>query len=227
MSIEWFLKLKEIDSLTKMRLSEIKQKQDQENRLSKLLTTKNEKESESEDLKHKLLGVRNEIAHIESSIKQASEQRQRLMDIGGDEAKIAKFADDIASWEEAGLLLLEQEEEVQTAIADTRVFLQGLEKSTLEIANEAEAAIKQHQGMIQQYEMRIQLLTEELPDQFQNLLKKIMSKNLAHGPFTRIEQGSCYFCRFKISRLDESQIDMQKELKTCPQCTRIFLPFGS
>jgi predicted nucleic acid-binding Zn-ribbon protein len=54
-----------------------------------------------------------------------------------------------------------------------------------------------------------------------------MAKNLAHGPFTRIDQGSCFLCRYKISRVEESEIDMQKALKICPQCSRIFLPYGA
>jgi predicted nucleic acid-binding Zn-ribbon protein len=77
-----------------------------------------------------------------------------------------------------------------------------------------------------QAQMRIKLIEDELPTDFKSVLERTLKKNLALGPFTRNENGSCFFCRYKISKLDESEIDMQKQLKTCPQCSRIFLPYG-
>lgn len=227
MSIEWFFKLKEIDSLSKMRLSAITAKSDQENRLTHLNQTKNERENESEKAKQELIALRNRIAEVDQSVKQASEQRQRLIDIGGDETKIAKFAQDIENAEDQGLQLLEQEEKLEQSISDHKTFLEGITKTIQEIESEVSEDIKKHEADIAQYETRIKLLTDELPSDFQHTLTKVTAKNLAHGPFTRINNGSCYFCRYKISRIDESEIDMQQKLKTCPQCTRIFLPYGS
>ena len=107
------------------------------------------------------------------------------------------------------------------------MFLSGLEKTYLEIEVEVKAEISEHQKGIEQSQMRMKLIEEELPADFRSTLERTLKKNLAVGSFTRIDQGSCFFCRYKISRTEESEIDMQKNLKVCPQCTRIFLPYGT
>ena len=96
---------------------------------------------------------------------------------------------------------------------------------------EIESEVAEEKGKLEKelhsISLRVDLLKEELPSDFRQVLERVSARKLAHGPFTRIEGGSCYFCRYKISRLDESEVDMQKQLKICPQCSRIFLPYGS
>lgn len=227
MSVELFFKLKEIDSLTKMKNTHLRAKNEQEDRLSKLNDRRQEALLQSAKLKQDLITLHDELAQLEKKLKTASEQKQRLQDIGGDEKKIAQFQTEIESSEEQGLGLLAREEEIQTEMNDTRQFLTGLDKTILEIKEEVTEEVTKIQAELSNIELRIQLLQDELPSEFKSMLLKVTAKNLAHGPFTRVDQGSCYFCRFKISRIDESEIDMQRQLKTCPQCGRIFLPYGS
>lgn len=227
MSIESFTKLKEIDSLTKLKNSHVKAKLDEESRLNKLLERKTQTESAITAQKQLIISKNTEMAELEKRLKNAAEQKQRLMDIGGDEKKIQDFTNQISELEEKGFLLLDEQEKIESELGDLKTFLGGLEKTIFEIKAEIdEASLKLNQE-IANSELRIELLMNELPADFKSLLIKVSSKNLAHGPFTRIEQGSCYFCRYKISRLDESEIDMLKGLKTCPQCGRIFLPYGA
>lgn len=227
MSIENFTKLKEIDSLTKFKNSQVKIKQEEEKRLSKLCERKADAENNISALKQEIISKNSELADLEKKLKNASEQKQRLMDIGGDEKKIQEFARQITELEEKGFTLLEQQEKVEQDLVDAKTFLSGLDKTIAEIKKEIDEATGGIDQEIRNADLRINLLMDELPQDFKTLLQKVSAKNLAHGPFTRVEQGSCYFCRFKISRLDESEIDMQKGLKTCPQCGRIFLPYGA
>lgn len=227
MSVEWFFKLKEIDSLTKMKNAHLRAKSEQEDRLSKLNNRRQEALLHTAKLKQDLISLHDELASVEKKLKTASEQKQRLMDMGGDDKKIQQFQTEIDSQEEAGLSFLAREEEIQNEMNEGRQFLQGLEKTIHEIQTEVTEEISKLQHELSNIDLRLNLLQDELPPDFKATLAKITAKNLAHGPFTRIEQGSCYFCRFKISRIDESEIDMQKQLKICPQCSRIFLPYGA
>lgn len=227
MSIEHFTKLKEIDSLTKFKNTQLRNKQEEEKRLSKLLERKLESENQIASLKQEIISKNLEMADLEKKLKNASEQKQRLIDIGGDEKKIQDFTRQIADLEEKGFLYLEEQEKIEQDLTDAKTFLSGLEKTINEIKQEIEEATSGITTEVENAELRIKLLMDELPSDFKTLLLKVSAKNLAHGPFTRIEQGSCYFCRFKISRIEESEIDMQKGLKTCPQCGRIFLPYGA
>lgn len=227
MSVEWFTKLKEIDSLNKSRLTHLNAKKEQEDRISKLLEKKNQALHELDEFKQEHLSLQQALFETEKKLKTAEEQKQRLIDLGGDDLKIKNFQAEATRLEEEGLDLLEKSELNSEEMKSKKQFLEGIEKTINEIELEAKEEINKLQGEIDNINLRLSLLQKELPEDFNQLLTRVQNKNLAHGPFTRIEAGSCYFCRYKISRVEESEIDMQKSLKTCPQCERIFLPYGS
>ncbi|MFP5386946.1 MAG: hypothetical protein ACLGHN_12755 [Bacteriovoracia bacterium] len=227
MSVKPFLKLKEIDSLTKMKHNFEKAKREQEERVSKLKERQEAAQMQSTKLKQELVSIHQELAEVEARIKQASEQKQRLIDMGGDDLKIQTYSVQIGQDEEKGLDLLTKTEAIEAELSDSKTFAAGIEKTILDIQEESRSEIDHIHNELKNITLRIDALMDELPSDFKSTLQKISAKNLAHGPFTRIENGSCYFCRYKISRLDESQIDMEKGLKTCPQCSRIFLPYGA
>lgn len=227
MSVEWFMKLKEIDSLSKMRINYLKTRSEQKERISKLNDRREETLLQTAKLKQETISSNSELAEIDKKIKNASEQKQRVLDIGGDEKKVQNYLSEIGMLEEKGMELLSRQDEIENEIQDSKTFAAGIEKTINEISLEAKPELDKINQEISNIELRHNLLMEELPLDYKSLLLKITAKNLAHGPFTRIEQGSCYFCRYKISRMEEDEIDMQKNLKTCPQCTRIFLPYGA
>ena len=227
MSAEWFLKLKEFDSLTKMRINHLKAVQEQKERLEKLNVKRQEQLDSTNTLKSELMTLQQKYFETEQKLKSAEQQAQRLKDIGGDEAKIALFAQEASLLETALFEMLERLEKIQLAMDEIKTFLAGLDKTIQEISTEVKAEIEIQDQAISQLDLRLKLIQEELPEDFRSTLDKTLKKNLAVGPFTRVENGSCFFCRFKISRIEESEIDMQRALKLCPQCSRIFLPYGS
>jgi predicted nucleic acid-binding Zn-ribbon protein len=222
-----FSKLKEFDSLTRARNKHLAAIKEQEDRLLKLHKQKSEKIMQTEKLKQEMHSLQQLYFDTENKMKQNESQAARLTDIGGDEQKIIIFKQEAAQLEDVLLEQLEKLESIQQELKENGEFLKGLEKTLVEISQEAEEEIKLEQTSIDQLELRIHLIEEELPTECRSLLQRTLNKKLALGPFTRIENGSCFFCRYKISRIEESEIDMQKQLKTCPQCSRIFLPYGS
>lgn len=227
MSTEWFSKLKEFDSLGKMKSSHLKAIKDQEDRLSKLNSKRQEQLDEVGILKSEHLKVQQFYFETEKKMNICEEQATRIRSIGGDEAKIAAFKKEAVELENTLFELLDKTEEIQASLEDKKTFLSGLENTYKEIESEVIVEIKEAQSGLAQVELRMKLIQEELPTEFNSTLDRTLKKNLAVGSFTRIDNGSCYFCRYKISRTDESEIDMQKNLKVCPQCSRIFLPYGS
>lgn len=227
MGLEWFSKLKEIDSLTKMKQQKSDKINEQASRIHKLQDRLKSSIVQAADLRKSIIYSQSVMADIDKNLKTAEEQKQRLINIGGEEKKIEKFSLEMTDLEDKGLVLLEKIESLEKDFSENKIFQQGLENTIYEISKEAELEISQANTDITNFNLRIELLKNELPTEFKTLLNKTTGKNLAHGPFTRIEQGSCFFCRFKISRLDESEVDMLRSLKTCTQCDRIFLPFGA
>lgn len=226
MSDEWFFKLKEFDSLGKMKNGHLKSIQEEQNRLSSLNIKRQEVLSDVATLKNELLQLQQEYFEAEKKMNSHEEQAARLSDMGGDQVKIAQFKKDANHLENRLFELLERTEDIQVELDEKKTFLSGLEKTYQEIEVEVQGEIQIHQLGVDQADMRMKLIEEELPSDFKSLLIRTLKKNLAVGSFTRTDNGSCFFCRSKISRTEESEIDMQKLLKTCPQCSRIFLPYG-
>lgn len=227
MTADWFLKLKEFDSLEKMRISHLKAIKDQEDRLQHLNVKRQEQQKVQEILKAELHSLQQAYFETEKKLKICEEQASRLKDLGGDSDKIDRYQKDAATLEDDLFSILEKIESNQESIQEKKTFLAGIENTIQEIKSEVEAEIKEHSKAIEQLELRLKLIKAELPSDFKDALERTLKKNLALGPFTRVDQGSCYFCRYKISRIDESEIDMQRALKFCPQCSRLFLPYGS
>ena len=227
MTADWFLKLKEFDSLEKMRISHLKAIKDQEDRLKHLNVKRQEQQKVQEILKAELHSLQQAYFETEKKLKICEEQASRLKDLGGDSDKIDRYQKDAATLEDDLFAILEKIESHQESIQEKKTFLAGIENTIQEIKSEVEAEIKEHSKAIEQLELRLKLIKAELPSHFKDALERTLKKNLALGPFTRVDQGSCYFCRYKISRIDESEIDMQRALKFCPQCSRLFLPYGS
>lgn len=226
MSVETFLKLKEFDSLSKVRINHLKALSEQEDRLSKLNERREANLMQTSILNQSNRDTQQQLFETEKQLKVLTEQKQRLLDIGNaDKANLMQK--DIDELEAKGFEFLERIENNETELADHKTFLTGLEKTIKEIQDEVKEETDKIQNEVKNIDLRLESLKDELPADFQNLLTKTLAKKLAHGPFTRIENGSCFFCRYKISRMDESEIDMQKMLKTCPQCSRIFLPYGA
>lgn len=227
MSLEWFAKLKEYDSLSKMRGQHVKSIAEQEDRIAKLLQRKETKLQEIAQLTSEYLTIQQDLGVVEEKIKIASQQRQRLIDHGGDQTKVEVFLLEIDKLETLGFELLDKSELNQIERTDGKQFLSGLELTTQEIIQEVNQQKIVDQAAIAQFDLRLSLLQEELPREYQELLEKTLAKKLAIGSFTRIENGCCLFCRATISKMEEGEIDLQKKLKVCPQCTRIFIPYGT
>lgn len=210
-----------------MRIGHLKAIKEQEERLLSLTQKRQEQLDEQDLLKHELHSVQQTYFENEKKMNTCEEQASRLRDIGGDEDKIKRYKAEAADLENALFEMLEKIEGIQSSLGDKKTFLSGIENTIKEIEGEVNTEIENHKKEVAQIEMRLKLVEGELPDDFKSILERTLRKNLALGPFTKNENGSCYFCRFKISKLDESEIDMQRVLKICPQCSRIFLPYGS
>jgi predicted nucleic acid-binding Zn-ribbon protein len=226
-SLEWFSRLKEYDSLSRSRMGFLNSIKDQEKRIEVLTNRKEDNLAQLSGLKADYIRLQQSLHELEQKLRIQTEQRSRWIDSGGDEAKRKSMEAELSKLEEDGFILLQKLDENERERQDIQTFLQGLEKTILEISLEAKNEITLFQNEITQIDLRLSGLIEILPGEFKDLLMKLLKKNLAHGPFTRMEEGSCFFCRYKISRVVESEIDTQKLLRQCPQCSRIFIPYGT
>ena len=210
-----------------MRGSYLKSIQEQQERLTKLELRRQEQLREITEFKNEHSELQQSYFEAEKKMNTCEEQASRLKDVGGDQEKIANFKTEAAALENTLFEMIERTEEIQNTVDEKKTFLAGLEKTYQEIKDEVASEITENQKSIDQATLRIKLIEAELPPDFRGVLERTLKKNLAIGSFTRVDNGSCFFCRAKISRTDESEIDLQKQLKVCNQCSRIFLPYGN
>ena len=226
-SLEWFSRLKEYDSLSKARIGHLSAIKEQDDRMLALEKRRDEKLSQLSILKADYVRLQQELLELENKMKILNQQKERWIDQGGDEKKRFTMEEEITRLEEQGFGFLEALDANETERKDAQTFIDGIGKTISEISEESKLEVLKNEDSIKQLDLRLEGILEMLPSEFKDLLMKTRKKNLAHGPFTRIDSGSCFFCRYKISRVEESEIDMQKQLKVCPQCSRIFIPYGT
>ena len=200
---------------------------EQENRLSSLNEKRQNKLLQTEKLQHEAHSLQHELFEIEKKMTETETQKKRLLETGARDEKIEGFTSKVQELENEYFQKLATQEEWEQEKADIRQFLQGLDKTIQEIQIEVDKEIASEKNNVVQVDLRLKLLQEELPPDFKSTLDKTLTRNLAVGNFTRVDKASCYFCRSNLSRLEESEIDMQHLLKTCKMCHRIFLPYGA
>lgn len=222
-----FAKLREFDSLSKTKHKHLATIASQNERLTLLNKRRQVNQQKIEELKNDLSFNQSLLLDLEGQIKIYSEQRQRILDFGGDEKKARDYADKISIEEERGLEILSRIDASESELKDALGFDDGVGRTIEDISSEVKEVVLKEDKEILHIDQRLAALQEDLPLDFRDHLNRVLPRNLTHGPFTRIENGACFMCRFKISRMEESEIDVQKQLRSCSQCTRIFIPFGT
>lgn len=204
--VDEYLRLKEMDALLTQAKLEATLVENELNRLKRRESEKAEREIQLNTLKQEAKDLAHKIADLDRQLT------QRLS------------PETIQKLEEDGLALLVRQQELENQIEDSKSFLSGFEKTLQDIHQETADSISQHTLLKEQYLTRAKALEAELTEEWKRAYKKAQSKNLAHGVFSRIENGHCYFCRGAISRPIESEVEAQLLLKACPSCDRLFLP---
>lgn len=202
-----FLKLKEYDSLCRERISLQQKLGDEVSRLKRRESELFDREKMLADDRTQLSLLNREVADIDHQLK------QRLSDIAKQ------------NLEEKGLEKLILQQELELKIEEHHSFLAGFKATLSDITIEVNQIISQLKNQIKNLEGRHNLLFAELPIDWQNLYNKTALKNHAFGPFTRIENQQCKFCRFSVSKQLESEVDSLLSLRSCPGCHRIILPY--
>ena len=225
MSREAFQKLREIDSLLKMKNKELALVKEQDDRLSRLESQKNDRLDQKDQDKKLYTQTQQNLLEMEAKLKTASQQKERLSQYSPDDPKLTELSATIETLEIQGLELLSSLDEIEQRLKEHDIFLQGMNRTIDEISSEVNEDRSKHQKEIQNLDLRIDLIMGELPENFKLTYQRLMTKNFPHGPFTTVTGQSCYFCRSSVSKVEESEIDTKFAIIHCKQCGRLFLPY--
>lgn len=123
--------------------------------------------------------------------------------------------------------LLSAIDEKEQEIKDFKSFLEGSAKTLAEIELEVSTELKKERTEIENFELRINLLKDTLPDIFKSKFESVNKKNRFKSPVTVITNNHCGECFMVVSKMQISQVDRAATIELCPQCERIFLPSGA
>ena len=204
--VDEYLRLKEMDALLTQAKRDSIALDEELNRLKRREGEKAERQIQLNTLQTEYKELAHQIAEVDRQLS------QRLS------------PETITKLEETGLNYLIRQQELEELMQEHQTFLAGFEETLNELREEIQAAMKQHTLLRDQNIERAKLLEQELSPDWQRAYRKIVSQNPAHGPFSRIDNGHCAFCRGTVSKLLESEVEAQLLLKPCPSCGRLFLP---
>lgn len=229
-----FRKVKEINSLDqdikKLRILIEKEL----NRITKLEESKHLREKEQtlqiEELKNQkslLQNTENRIAENQSKLTKSKINLSSLIDekeINALNSQISNLIDELDSLEDSGLNLIESIEKLEISIDEANTFKEGISETIYEIKLEVET---QNQAVIDQInskEARLEILLQELPDNFMKSYRRLLEKNLKFGALTKIVKNECYICKYVLAAAEIVLIEDKFNFKSCGACSRIFVP---
>jgi predicted nucleic acid-binding Zn-ribbon protein len=231
---DFFRQIKEIYQL-KISINRAKQSIKEElSRLEKVQSLQNQREfSKENDLKN-LKNIREQLllkqkrddevrSQLTSQHKAAQSDKTGHL-ITASQNKIQELNNELKSIESDSLSFLEQEEILENSIKDHDEFLKGINKTLHEIKEEVLHENEAKHQEIKTLNERIELLLQAMPTGYQEILKTTFSLKLAQSPFSSIEKLRCQICQYSINRALEVLIEENYELKSCPNCRRIFIP---
>lgn len=234
MDKENFKILKEIASLESLS-SQLQEAMDKENsrilfvtdqrnsRLAYLqeLTSKKEAlENEFSELEEKSDKNLNELNRLESNLNNATTVKEQTALESQIEAKKSLQL----QFEARSNEVIDQIDECEKQLDEAQEFEKGSLDSLNSLKQEVAEIVGQKQQEKDRLSHRIDLLLDEIPENFKASYKKVAAKKLKYGPFSSLKNLQCNVCGFKVSRTLEVDVEENFKLKTCPSCSRIFIP---
>lgn len=237
MNKETFRMLKEITSLD-TKLAELEFIiQDELKRITKIQKMRDERQNDLCDYQDLLKDNSKrslEIDHELSALQEVLKSTQvhlacaiNSSEISIHEVKISNTIQRIEELESEAFEKLEQSEQVQSEIEDCKTFMLGSLKSIKLIEDEIEVSNAEVYKEIKSINSRLKLVFEQIPPKALNLFNSIRDKKLKFGPLTRIDNKSCFICRFSVTPIDIQGVERDFKFKSCKGCSRIFIPESS
>ena len=143
-------------------------------------------------------------------------------DLANLQAEVEMLGRQIESAEEEILELLDQREEHEAAVADTRSKLAEVEAES----NRLEASIseqwKEIDGQVAERQQRRTDFPPLIPDELLNLYEELRPRKEGVG-VARLSEGICGGCHLSLSPAEQHQV-LKEDPPRCLQCRRILVP---
>ncbi|MBL7663683.1 MAG: hypothetical protein JNM93_01015 [Bacteriovoracaceae bacterium] len=204
---EFFQIIKEIESLLKANLGNVKLTLEQKKRIERIEKLRDQKRQD--------ISLMDQEKNKFQTLYQHCEEELNKMQTGTPAFDVT---------ETQALRILEDIEQLETEIKDAIEFLAGSERSLEEITLEASGEIKKVSNHSANNAARVSSLLEEFPTTQKEQLSRLFKQSIPRTFMAFIHNKGCSECGIKLSLVDEKSIEEKYEIKFCKGCHRVFIP---
>lgn len=232
--VDQFRVLKEIFSLKSMKNQALADIDEEWKRVEKIKHKKRQKIDEltSANLEYKELKasstlLENQLEKQNSLLEKKKEQKNQVTNetqLNSIENEIQALTEQVSFLEENVLIVLENLESMEAEIKEHEDFINGVDETIEEIANEVKDFENKKNKEVENFKKRFLSLKDQLTGDFQATFKRLNQKEFKTSTFTRLNDISCEFCGLSIERPQLKEIDINMSLVTCKGCGRLILP---
>ena len=231
---QFYSNLLQIQSVDKEILTINNEIADENNRVSFLDKTKNQKIDEKDNLLNDIASLNkvinnfeNELMNTEKRLEQidgydlATFNEQQTLKIEEEKNALIEKSDNIQN---DILSTLEKVEETQEFINEIDGFLEGIDKTIEEIQQEVDIKIIELKEAITTREQQIDFLLEDVDEKLKAVFLEVRSKLRFKRPITFIQGNKCRECFLHIDEYNAQQVEQGKLVLTCSGCHRLISP---
>ncbi len=234
MNLEFFAQMLELDNLKSKILTHQSQIQSNSNRVSTVEKFRVQSAEELtrlkknlEDTHHHFLQQEKELHKVEQLLTRSSERQSQAstsQECAAVEQEMKLFSAQKDKLENELFDVLETEEKLKKSINEKTQFLEGSEKSLLQIKDEVIALNNKEEDEIKKIQERMQLYINELSPTGKSIWTDLCKRFPKENAITFLQNGTCQNCRSHVGRNLESQIEKGTIIEHCSQCKRLLSP---
>lgn len=165
-----------------------------------------------------------------SSLESAVEKLKAQLNLASNEKEAKAISDtlknkenDKENLESLVFNLLEKEETNSSEIVDQKNFLNGLQLTKKEIADEVNNNVHEEKTKLASTEDRLQNLLAKLTKDALLVFERAQKKH-PKNPLSYIAGLACKECRMQLNSVLKTQVENMSSIEPCPYCERILLP---
>ncbi len=206
----------------------------QNQRVVKMKKNRAVRSQELTENKEKLAVLKADIGELEKKVHTISDHIEKAQSrlpmmtttqqIEATEKEIATLSPQKEILEDQLLEYMETAEDIEQQVCDADSFLKGSLRSLDEIQIESNDITTKENREIANYQKRIDLLLENIPQQFKDAFLSLNKKYRFCSPVTMVTNGSCAGCYLGISKQQQVEIEKAVTIHFCNGCGRLLLP---
>lgn len=231
---EHYLHLMEVVSLDNQIGSHLKNIECEKTRVITLNEKKSSRKERMKFLEEKLTSTRQKIQKLEIELANIQKNLERTkknlphitssQQLQAAEKELESISKKKTEIEDLLLANMEDNEQFENELTNIKSFLQGIDASISEIAQDVKDIISKEEHSINNYQLRINSLLDNCWPPLKDLFLAVNKKYRFKKPLAVVDNNYCKECRIRIPFEDQMHLEKGTSIVSCGGCGRILIP---